>query len=188
MYKVACLAFAVALSSVPAFAADEEKQEVSEFKTEVTYFNYTSDRCSTIKDADKLYSIGMSLRDSSDAKEQISAVDCLIGAAIRAYGPAEYELARMYSIGSVVAQSPTFAYRWAQMAVMDGYKPAISLRDNLEKELTVDELEQAFNDTKRIYEEREKARLGDDATRGTAQNQRRINRTPARGRVPMSRR
>jgi TPR repeat protein len=158
MYKTLCFALAAAMFSTAAFA-DEEVLSFSESINEPSYFNYKSDRCDSIKDPKELFSIAMSLRDSTDKKEQVAAVDCMTIAAVRGHGPAEYELARMYAVGNVVTQSDTFAYRWAQMAVMDKYEPAVSLRDSLEKKLSVEDLETALNEARRIYDERERAKF-----------------------------
>ena len=159
MYKTLCLAFASIIFSSTAYAA---AGNIADFETEAsretTYFNYKSDRCDSIKDPKQLFSIAMSLRDSTDKKEQITAIDCLTISATRGYGPAEYELARMYAVGNVVAQSDIFAYRWAQMAAMDKYKPAESLRDSLEKNMPVEDLSKALSDARRIYDQRESAK------------------------------
>lgn len=165
MNKVMYLALgAMFFTASSAIADDDVSGKASSNATEeTTYFNYTSDKCTSIKDAEKLYEIAMTLRDSSDIKDQIGSVDCLIASAVRAFGPAEYELARMYSLGITVNQSNTFAYRWAQMAVMDGYKEAVQLRDKLEKDLSVDELDKAVKDTMRLHTERQKAAYGEDA-------------------------
>lgn len=160
MRKILCLALLSVTVSSAAFAADAQLSTDVQAGSEAStnYFNYKSNKCDSIKDVKELFSIAMSLRDSPEIKNQISAVDCLIGAAVRGYGPAEYELARMYSVGAIVTQSDMFAYRWAQLAVMDKYNPAINLRDALEKKLSVEELEAALSDARRIYEERVRAK------------------------------
>jgi len=158
MYRTLCLALASTLFVSSAFAAGESVMESVPEDEDITYFNYQSDVCNSMKDEKELYSVAMSLRDSPNKKEQVAAVDCLTISAVRGYPPAEYELARMYAVGTIVMQSSTFAYRWAQMAVMDKYEPAIQLRDSLEKDLSTDDFESALNDARRIYEEREHAK------------------------------
>jgi hypothetical protein len=161
MNRFLCLSFVFGILSAPAFAQSNEA--LSSAPTTVDYFSYSSERCKDIKDGAELYQIAISLRDSKDAKDQVDAVDCMIGAAFRSYGAAEYELARMYSVGSIVPQSNVFAYRWAELAVMDGYPEAKELRDRLEAELSADELEAAMNQAKKVYQER----LVDTPSRGS---------------------
>ncbi len=159
MRKILYLALATTLFSTAAFAADGSLSDTRvEDELDTNFFNYKSDRCNDIKDPEELFSIAMELRDSPSATEKVAAVDCFIGAAMRGHGQAEYELARMYSVGTVVAQSDIFAYRWAQMAVMDKYEPARALRDSLEKRLSVADFDEALNGARRIYEERERYR------------------------------
>jgi len=150
MNKFLYLSFVFGILSAPAFAQSENAAA----PTTVDYFSYSSERCKDIKDGAELYQIAISLRDSKDTKDQIDAVDCMVGAAFRSYGAAEYELARMYSVGSIVPQSNVFAYRWAELAVMDGYPEAKELRDRLEAELSADELEAAMTQAKKVYQER----------------------------------
>jgi len=178
MYRTLCLALASTVFATSAFAADRDASEFVIQDDEITYFNYKSDVCNSMKDEKELYNVAMSLRDSADKKEQVAALDCMTISAVRGYAPAEYELARMYAVGSIVMQSSTFAYRWAQMAVMDRYEPAIQLRDSLEKELSNDDFESALNDARRIYEEREHAKKADNA--GAVNNFNNRNKHPRR--------
>ena len=150
MNKFLFLSFVFGILSAPAFAQSENATTPET----VDYFSYSSERCKDIKDGAELYRIAISLRDSKDAKDQIDAVDCMIGAAFRSYGAAEYELARMYSVGTIVPQNSVFAYRWAELAVMDGHPEAKELRDRLEEELSADELEAAVSQAKKVYQER----------------------------------
>jgi TPR repeat protein len=174
MNKFLYLSFIFGILSAPALAQSESAAT----PTTIDYFSYSSERCKDIKDGAELYQIAISLRDSKDAKDQIDAVDCMVGAAFRSYGAAEYELARMYSVGSIVPQSNIFAYRWAELAVMDGYPDAKELRDRLEAELSANELETAMDQAKKVYQERlveTPGRYG-SSSRTTTRNRNRTSR------------
>ena len=152
MPKFIYLSFLFGIMVLPEVSIAAEKQPLSE--QPITYFTYTSERCKKIKDVTELYQTALSLRDSKDEKEKVDAVDCFLSAASRGHGAAEFEIAKMYNTGTILPLSQIFAYRWAQLAVMDKYSDALPLRDQLEQELTPDELESALKSVQKIYQDR----------------------------------
>lgn len=152
MPKFIYLSFILGILGIPTISFSSESSTLSD--QPINYFTYTSERCKNIKDVQELYRTALSLRDSKDEKERVDAVDCLLSAASRGHGPSEFEIAKMYNTGTILPLSPSFAYRWAQLAVMDKYSDAIPLRDRLEAQLSPDELESSFESVKKIYQER----------------------------------
>ncbi len=152
MPKFIYLSFLFGIIAIPEFSFGADKALSSD--RPVNYFTYTSEQCKKIKDAEELYRTALSLRDSKDEKERIDAVDCFMASASRGYGAAEFEVAKMYNTGTILPLSQAFAYRWAQLAVMDKYLDAVPLRDRLEEELSPEELESALESVKKVYQER----------------------------------
>lgn len=145
MLKAFLLASAFLFPALDASAQTFVSQD-STTSTEDLLTKYTNARssCARITDPFTLYERGMLLLSDATEDAYLAAAECFMGAAVRNHTESQIELGYLYERGNGVVQSNIFAYKWYQTAVLLGNKNAVPYRDNLEKNISLDDITAAL--------------------------------------------
>ncbi|HBM13086.1 MAG TPA: hypothetical protein DD390_10360 [Rhodospirillaceae bacterium] len=96
--------------------------------------------------ADAQFNLGcMYYEGSGVIKDMKSAMQWFTLAAHNCHSGAQFNLGSFYINGHGVKRNPLYAYAWFNIAASSGLEEAVRVRDTIEGELTVEQLEQAQN-------------------------------------------
>lgn len=107
---------------------------------------------------EEVYQNGLAFLASSSDEIRRQAPYCFLSAALQGHADAQFQLAKMYNKGDLMAQDDLSSYKWALIAAANGNEEAQTFALNLEQVLTNRDLEIVNTEIKNSWDKTQDTR------------------------------